>query len=101
MKISESNNDSDIFYSDRAFSWGGGYPQFEIRCGATRVTLCNSLQFPSAFDATETVSEIIMNEKATLAYMVPSMLEIILKRRMPLRIKKKLLQAVLLSSYLF
>lgn len=86
--ISESNNDSDIFYSDRAFFWGGGYPQFEMGCGATRVTLCNSLQFPSAFDATETVSEVIMNEKATLAYMVPSMLEIILKRKMPLRINK-------------
>lgn len=57
-------------------------------CGATWVTLRNSLQLLSAFNAIEAVCEIIMNERATLAYMVPSMLEIILKRKMPLRINK-------------
>lgn len=101
VKISESNSDSDIFYSDRAFSWGGGYPQFEIGCGATRVTLCNSLQFSSAVHAAEAVCEIIMKEKATLAYIVPSMLEIILKRNMPLRMEKIITGSTpVLSSFL-
>lgn len=101
VKISESNNDSDIYYSDRAFFWSASYPMFEMGCGATRVTLCDFLQFPSAVHAAEAACEVIMKEKATLAYIVPSMLEIILKRNMSLRIDKIITGSSTVLSSLF
>lgn len=86
--IFELNNDFDIFYSDRVFFWGGGYFQFEMGCGVIWVIFCNFLQFFLVFDVIEIVSEVIMNEKVMLVYMVFLMLEIILKRKMFLRINK-------------
>ncbi|XP_065937003.1 uncharacterized protein [Magallana gigas] len=92
--------DKDIFYNDRPFSWIAGYPVWEMAACGTRVTLTNALHSSSMVDAVKTATNIITKEKATQAILVPSMLELVMKRKIPLKIKRAITSGVVAHTSL-
>lgn len=94
-------NEVTTFYNDRPFSWTAGYPQWELATGCTRITLCNPLRYDSIIDATEATCAVIREHKPTYSLLVPSMLESILTRNIPLKTKVFLTSGTTVSSSLF
>ena len=94
-------NEVTTFYNDRPFSWMAGYPQWELATGCTRITLCNPLRYDSIIDATEATCAVIGEHKPTYSFLVPSVLESILTRNMPLKTKAILTGGTTVSSSLF
>lgn len=94
-------NEVTTFYNDRPFSWTAGYPQWELATGCTRITLCNPLRYDSIIDATEATCAVIREHKPTYSFLVPSMLESILTRNIPLKTKAIITSGTTVSSSLF
>lgn len=92
--------DEDIFYNDRPFSWIAGYPAWKMSYCGPRVTLTNALHSSSIVDAVKTATDFIRNEKVTQALLVPSMLELVMKRKTPLKIKRVITSGVVVHASL-
>lgn len=90
--------DEDILYNDRPFSWIAGYPEWEMSYCGTRVTLTNALHSSSMTDAVKTATDIITKEKVTQAFLVPSMLELVMKRKIPLKIRRAVTAGVVVHA---
>uniref|UniRef100_K1QYW9 4-coumarate--CoA ligase 1 n=1 Tax=Magallana gigas TaxID=29159 RepID=K1QYW9_MAGGI len=90
----------DILYNDRPFSWVAGYPAWEMAACGTRVTLTNTLHSSSMVDAVKTATNLITKEKAIKAFLVPSMLELAMKRKIHLKIKKAVTSGVVVHASL-
>ncbi|XP_022301449.1 uncharacterized protein LOC111109565 [Crassostrea virginica] len=78
----------DSFYNDRPFYWVGGFPIWEVASGGSRVTLINAMKFSSMATAAVKTCEIIAREKVTAAFLVPPVLELVMKKNIPLRLQK-------------
>ncbi|XP_062567800.1 putative acyl-CoA synthetase YngI [Saccostrea cucullata] len=73
-----------IYFNDRPFYWGGGYPCCELAYGGTRVTISSTLAFPSISDTIDFLSKIIKREKPSSGFIiVPFLLEIISRDSFP------------------
>lgn len=68
-------------------------------CGP-RVTLINALHSSSIVDAVKTATNFIRKEKVTQALLVPSMLELVIKRKIPLKIKRVITSGVVVHASL-
>lgn len=88
VNVYQTNNEDAVFYNDRAFFWAAGHPCWEIGGGKTRVTMTNALHTSSMADAVETACKIMTREKATQAFLVPSVLDLIIKNGFPLKIQR-------------
>lgn len=88
VNVYQTNNEAAVFYNDRAFFWAAGHPCWEIGGGKTRVTMTNALHSTSMADAVETSCKVMTREKATQAYLVPSVLDLIIKNGFPLKIQR-------------
>lgn len=84
----KTNNEKEALYNDRPFFWGGGYPYWEVGSGGTRVTLKNALHLTSMAEAALTACGIIARENATQALLAPSMIDLILKRNINLKVQR-------------
>lgn len=88
VNVYQTNNEDAVFYNDRAFFWAAGHPCWEIGGGKTRVTMTNALHTSSMADAVKTACKIMTREKATQAFLVPSVLDLIIKNGFPLKIQR-------------
>lgn len=87
-KTYPTDNENEILYNSNPFFWSGGYPFWEISSGGTRVTKTNAFQFASTADAAMISCEVIAREKPTRAFFVPSLLNVIIKKNMPLKVPR-------------
>lgn len=86
--ISTEHDQDDILYNDRKFSWSAGYPQWEITRGGTRIVATHSFDSSSLAVLADTVSDIIQKENVTRAVLVPPVIDQLLKRDSPIKLKR-------------
>lgn len=86
--ISTEHDQDDILYNDRKFSWSAGYPQWEITRGGTRIVATHSFGSSSLAVLADTVSDIVQRENVTCAVLVPPVIDQLLKRDSPIKIKR-------------
>ena len=85
---SEDESENDILYNDRKFSWSAGYPLWEIFGGGTRVVATDAFTSSSLFSLTEAVAEIIKREKVTQAVLIQPVVDILMKEKIAIKLKK-------------
>ncbi|XP_052679504.1 uncharacterized protein LOC128160245 [Crassostrea angulata] len=98
FKIYPTNNKKEMLYKTSPFFWSAGYPYWEISTGGTRVTMTNAFHSISTADAALISCEIIAREKPTQAFFVPSMLDFIIKKNLPLKIPRILTGGTIVYS---
>ncbi|XP_060581018.1 3-[(3aS,4S,7aS)-7a-methyl-1,5-dioxo-octahydro-1H-inden-4-yl]propanoyl:CoA ligase-like [Ruditapes philippinarum] len=76
--VLEHSNPKYIFFNDRPFNWGGGYP-FSILTGQTRVTLSEFCDPPN--DRLSFMIDVIVKEKCTLICALPPLMHELIKRK--------------------
>ena len=77
----------DSFYNDRPFYWIGGFALWEVASGGSRVTLINAMNSSSMTTAAVKTCEVIAREKVTAALLLPPIIELAMKKNIPIRLK--------------
>ena len=87
IHLMKTSGKYDSFYNDRPFYWIGGFAMWQVASGGSRVTLINALNLLSMATAAVITSEVIARERVTFASLVPPMLDLVMKKNIPLRVK--------------
>ena len=87
IHLMKTSGKYDSFYNDRPFYWIAGFAMWEVASGGSRVTLINAMKSSSLATAAVKTCEIIGREKVTAALLVPPMLDLVMKKNIPLRLK--------------
>ncbi|XP_022302880.2 indoleacetate--CoA ligase-like [Crassostrea virginica] len=87
IHLMKTSGKYDSFYNDRPFYWIGGFALWEVASGGSRVTLINAMKSSSLATAAVKTCEIIGREKVTTALLIPPMLDLVMKKNIPLRLK--------------
>lgn len=98
FKMYPTNTEKEMLYKTSPFFWSAGYPYWEISTGGTRVTMTNAFHSISTADAALISCEIIAREKPTQAFFVPSMLDFIIKKNLPLKVPRILTGGTIVYS---
>ncbi|CAC5402854.1 unnamed protein product [Mytilus coruscus] len=70
----------DVYFSDRLFNWGAGYPAIFLVCGATHVTSSDQFTLKSISEICNFTIEIIKQDNCTVCQILPAFAMEILKR---------------------
>nr|XP_022302879.1 uncharacterized protein LOC111110604 [Crassostrea virginica] len=89
IHLMKTSGKYDSLYNNRPFYWIGGFVMWEVNSGGSRVTLINAMKSSSMATAAAAVKtcEIIAREKVTVALLIPSMLDLVMKKNISLRLK--------------
>ncbi|VDI15959.1 fatty-acyl-CoA synthase [Mytilus galloprovincialis] len=70
----------DVYFNDRLFNWGAGYPTVFLACGATHVTSSDQFTLQSISEICNFAIEIIKQDNCTVSQFLPAFAMEILKR---------------------
>ncbi|XP_071136698.1 medium-chain acyl-CoA ligase ACSF2, mitochondrial-like [Mytilus edulis] len=70
----------DVYFSDRLFDWGAGYPCIFLVCGATHVTSSDQFTLQSISEICNFTIKIIKQDNCTVCQILPALAMEILKR---------------------